>query len=71
MDEYGTVFLCFPNWYSDLPMAVYSFLDEYDLSGKTVIALTSSGGGGRFGSTKTIKELEPDAAVVEEEFTIS
>lgn len=71
IDDYDTVFLCFPNWYSDMPMAVYSFLDEYDLSGKTIIALTSSGGGGRFGGASSIQELEPDATVMEKEFTIS
>lgn len=70
MDEYGTVFLCFPNWYSDMPMAVYSFLDEYDLSGKTIVVFTSSGGG-RVGSIDTIRELEPDANVADEEFTVS
>lgn len=44
-------------------------MDEYDLSGKEVIALTSSGGG-RVGSISAIRELEPDAVVYDEEFTI-
>ena len=70
IDEYDTVFLCFPNWYSDMPMAVYSFLDEYDLSGKTIVVFTSSVGG-RVGSIDTIRELEPAASVVDEEFTVS
>ena len=70
MGDYDTVFLCFPNWNSDMPMAVYSFLDEYDLSGKSIVVLTSSGGG-RVGAVDTIRELEPDATVADEEFTIS
>lgn len=70
MEGYDTVFLCFPNWYSDMPMAVYSFLDEYDFSGKEIIVLTSSGGG-RVGSISDIRELEPDAFVYDDEFTIS
>ena len=30
-DQYDTVFLGFPNWWGDMPMAVYSFLEEYAL----------------------------------------
>ena len=34
ISQYDTVFLGYPNWWGDMPMAVYSFLDEYDLSEK-------------------------------------
>ena len=34
LSGYDTVFLGYPNWWGDMPMAVYSFLDEYDLSEK-------------------------------------
>lgn len=37
LNGYGTIFVGFPNWWADLPQALYSFFDEYDFSGKTII----------------------------------
>lgn len=37
LEQYDTVLLGCPNWWGDLPMPLYTFLEEYDLSGKTVI----------------------------------
>lgn len=37
MDEYDVIFIGYPTWWSSVPMPIYSFLEEYDLSGKTVI----------------------------------
>lgn len=65
MDAYQTVFLGFPNWWGDMPMAVYSFLDGYDLSGKTIVPFVTSGGSGFSGTLRTIAELEPDATVTD------
>ena len=49
-----------------MPMALYSFFDEYDFSGKTIIPFNVHNGS-RFSDTiSTIEELEPDAQVVEE-----
>lgn len=65
IEEYDTIFLGFPNWWSDMPMAVYSFLDEYDLSGKTIIPFNTSGGSGLSNTVNTIKEAEPEARVLD------
>lgn len=65
LDSYDTVFLGFPNWWGDMPMAVYSFLDEYDLSGKTIIPFVTSGGSGFSGTIRAIENAEPDATVLE------
>lgn len=65
MDQYDVVFLGYPNWWGDMPMAVYSFLDEYDMSGKTVIPFVTSGGSGFSDTVSAIKEEEPDADVQE------
>lgn len=46
MAEYDTVFLGFPNWWYSAPMAVFSFLEENDLSGKRVVLFCSHGTGG-------------------------
>lgn len=66
LDSYDTVFLGFPNWWGDMPMAVYSFLDEYDLSGKTIVPFVTSGGSGFSGTIRAIENAEPDAAVLED-----
>ena len=65
LDSYDTIFLGFPNWWGDMPMAVYSFLDEVDLSGKTVIPFVTSGGSGFSNTISTIQQMEPQATVQE------
>lgn len=65
LDSYDTIFLGFPNWWGDMPMAIYSFLDEYDLSGKTIVPFVTSGGSGFSGSISDIENAEPGATVQE------
>lgn len=65
MSEYGTVFLGYPNWWGDMPMAIYSFLDEYNLSGKKIIPFNTSGGSGFSNTISSIKHAEPGATVLE------
>lgn len=48
-----------------MPMAMYSFLDEYDLSGKTIVPFVTSGGSGFSGSISDIESAEPGATVQE------
>lgn len=64
-DSYEVVYLGFPNWWGDMPMILYSFLDEYDLSGKTVVPFVTSGGSGFSDTIRTIENMEPDAKVLE------
>ena len=52
IDEYDTIFLGFPNWWGDMPMAIYTFLDNYDLSGLS-------------GTPQNIQAEEPNATVTE------
>ncbi len=71
LEQYDTIFIGYPNWWADLPMVVYSFFDEYDFSGKTIIPFNVHNGS-RFSRTiQTIAELEPNATVVENGFTVS
>ena len=65
LDSYDTIFLGYPNWWGDMPMTIYSFLDEYDLSGKTIVPFVTSGGSGFSGSVEEIEDAEPDAEVLE------
>jgi flavodoxin len=70
MAQYSAVFLCYPNWWGTLPMAVFTFLEAYDFSGKTVYPLVTHGGS-RFGrSLDDIKKLCP-RAVLGEGFSVS
>ena len=70
-EQYDVIFIGYPNWWADMPMAVYSFFDEYDFSGKTIIPFNVHNGS-RFSRTiQTIQELEPDAEVIEDGFTIN
>lgn len=54
-----------------MPQALYSFFDEYDFSGKTIVPFNVHNGSRFSGTISTIKELEPDAEVIENGFTVS
>lgn len=64
IEEYSTIFLGYPNWWGDMPMPLYTFLEEYDLSGKTIAPFVTSGGSGFSNTISTIREKEPNANVV-------
>ena len=65
MDDYDIILLGYPNWWASIPMPIASFLEEYDLSGKTIIPFCSHGGG-RFGQSLTaIAKLAPDSVLGE------
>ena len=71
LDQYDTIFVGYPTWWYDMPQVMYSFFDEYDFSGKTVIPFNSHGGSGFSGSVQEIAELEPNATVRTDGLTIS
>lgn len=71
IEDYDTIFLGFPIWWADLPMPVYTFLEEYDLSGKTVIPFSTHGGSGFSSTIETITEMESNAEVINDGITIS
>lgn len=54
-----------------MPQILYSFFDEYDFSGKTIIPFNSHNGSQFSGTIETIQKLEPDAAVITDGFTVS
>lgn len=71
LDKYDVIFLGYPIWNADLPMPMYTFLDEYDLSGKKVIPFTAHGGSGFAGTISTIVGQEPGATVERNGFSVS
>ena len=62
--DYDTIYLGYPNWWGDMPMILYSFLEQYDFSGKTIIPFNTHGGSGFSGTVGTIRSLEPQAEVL-------
>ena len=71
LDDYDVIYVGYPIWWSDMPMILYTFFDEYDLSGKTIVPFGTHGGSGFAGTIDIIAELEPDANVMEDGLTIS
>ncbi len=71
IDNYDTVFIGYPNWWADMPMPLYTFFDEYDFSGKNIIPFTSHGGSGFSGTINSIAEIEPNANVITDGFSVS
>ena len=71
LEQYDTIFIGYPNWWGDMPMILYSFFDQYDFSGKTIVPFNTHGGSGFSNTISTIAELEPSAEVNEDGFTVS
>ncbi len=71
LDQYDTIILGYPNWWGDMPQPLYTFLEEYDLSGKSIIPFVTHGGSGFSNTIKTIAKLQPDATVSENTLSLS
>lgn len=69
-DQYDIIFIGYPNWWGDLPMPLYTFLESYDFKGKTIVPFNSHGGSGLSGTVNTIRGLQSGATVVNG-FTVS
>lgn len=64
MDSYGVIYLGYPNWWGTMPMAICTFLDSYDFSGKTIVPFCTHEGSGLGSSERDIRRLCPTATVV-------
>ena len=61
LDQYDVVFLGYPNWWYGVPMALLTFLEENDLSGKQVYLFCSHGTGGLARSVEILTAAAPEA----------
>lgn len=59
IDDYDVIFLGFPNWWYTCPMAVFTFVESYDLEGKTIIPFCTHGTGGLSRTIRDLKNLLP------------
>lgn len=64
MAGFGTVYLGYPNWFATMPMAVFTFLEEYDFSGKSIAPFCTHEGSGMGRSESDIKKLCPGTRVL-------
>ncbi len=65
MERYETIFIGYPNWWGTLPMAVFTFLEEYDFSGKIVVPFCTHEGSGLGRSVRDLRRLVPQATIAE------
>ena len=63
IDEYDTVILAYPCYWGTMPMAVFTFLEKFDFTGKTILPLCTNEGSGMGGSERDIRNTCPGAAV--------
>jgi len=65
MSSYDVIFLGYPNWWGTMPMPVFTFLDEYDYSGKTIVPFCTHEGSGLGRSVSDIRKMCPKSTVRE------
>lgn len=64
MKDYDVIFLGYPIWWSDMPMAIYSFMESYDFNGKTIIPFCTSAGDVLTGKESSIPNYAKGAKVL-------
>jgi flavodoxin len=70
-EQYDTIILGYPNWWGDMPQPLYTFLEEYDFSGKTIIPFCPHGGSGFSRTESTIQKMQPNATVSSNSYKVS
>lgn len=63
LNGYDTIILGYPNWWGTMPMPVWTFLERYDFSSKTILPLCTHEGSGMGHSESDIQKLCPGAKV--------
>ena len=65
LDSYDVIFIGYPTWWGTMPMALFTFLEKHDLSGKTVVPFCTHGGSGFGRGKEDIARLCPNAKMLE------
>ena len=64
-EQYDTVFIGYPIWWGEIPNIVYTFMENHDFAGKTVIPFNTHEGSGQSHSQRDIENALPDATVLQ------
>jgi len=65
MDQYDVIYLGYPIWWGDMPMAVFTFIESYNLSGKTIHPFATHEGSGMGRTETSLKKALPNATVTD------
>ena len=65
IEDYDTIFLGFPIWWYVAPAIINTFLESYDLAGKTIVLFATSGGSGMGKTASVLKACAPDAKIID------
>ena len=65
IEDYDVIFLGYPIWWGEAPRIVSTFLESYDLTGKTIVPFCTSASSGMGGSAENLAALAADAAWLE------
>ncbi|HSI75956.1 MAG TPA: flavodoxin [Lunatimonas sp.] len=65
INQYEVIYLGFPTWGMQLPPPMKSFLNQYDLSGKTIVPFNTNAGYGTGSNFRSVEELSPNANILE------
>ena len=65
MADYDVIFIGYPIWHGRMPQAIYTFMENYDLAGKTVIPFNTHEGSGQSGTQRVIENALPDCTVLQ------
>jgi flavodoxin len=63
-EQYDTVFIGYPIWWGEIPNIVYTFMENHDFAGKTLIPFNTHEGSGQSHSQRDIEKTLPDATVL-------
>lgn len=63
LDGYDTIFVGYPNWWGTMPMAMFTFLEKYDLGGKKIVPFCTNEGSGMGRSETDLKKICTGASV--------
>lgn len=65
MQDYDVIFLGFPNWCGAMPMTLFTFMEQHDFKGKTIVPFCTHGSSGLSSTVEDLKRLSPEADIKE------
>lgn len=71
LEKYDVIYLGYPNYWGDMPMIIYTFLEQYNFDGKTIIPFNTHGGSGLSSTVRTITNKLSNSTVINDAFTLS